>query len=68
MRGSILLKALLLLVVCIVGIGFYRGWFVLSRQGGGAGDPKVEVNLTVDPEKAKEDVQALESKVREATD
>lgn len=45
---------LIVIAVVFVGIGFYRGWFVLST-GNVAGSNKVDVNLTVDPDKVKAD-------------
>ncbi len=59
-----LFRLLFVLVLCVAAIGFYRGWFVLSSQGSN-GSSKVEVQLTVDPDKAKDDARAVESKVRE---
>jgi hypothetical protein len=68
MRKMTLFKVLVVLVLCVVGVGFYRGWFVLASHGGG-GDQgnKVEVQLTVDPDKAKDDARAVGAKVRELT-
>lgn len=45
---------LIVVAVVLVGVGFYRGWFVLS-SGQQAGSNKVDVNLTVDTDKVKED-------------
>jgi cell division septal protein FtsQ len=45
------------LVCCLVGVGFYRGWFAVSSRT----EPethKVDVNLTVDTEKIKEDAKS----------
>jgi hypothetical protein len=67
MRKMTLFKVLVVLVLCVVGLGFYRGWFVLSSQGGSAGDNKVDVNLTVDPDKAKQDARMVEAKARGLT-
>jgi hypothetical protein len=64
MRKTSLLKVFVVLVLCVVALGFYRGWFVLSSQSGGGGGNQVDVNLTVDPDKAKEDVMAVEEKAR----
>lgn len=61
-----LFKVLLVLVLCIVGVGFYRGWFVLRSNEGGDGN-QVEVQLTVDPDKASDDAKAVERKAREMT-
>ena len=62
-----LFKVFVVLVLCVVGIGFYQGWFVLASHGGGDEGNTVEVNLTVDPDKAKEDANAVEAKAREMT-
>jgi hypothetical protein len=54
---------LFVLIVCLVGIGFYRGWFALSRSGPDTGSGKVNINLTVDPDKAKQDAEQVKDKV-----
>jgi len=68
MRKMTLFKVLVVLVLCVVGVGFYRGWFVVASHRGSGDTNKVEVNLTVDPDKAAEDAKAVETKVRELTD
>jgi hypothetical protein len=67
MRKMTLFKVLVVLVLCVVGLGFYRGWFVLASHGGGDEGNKVEVQLTVDPDKAKDDATAVGAKARELT-
>jgi hypothetical protein len=66
-----LLVVLVLLVVGIAGLGFYRGWFSLSTD---STDHKPSATITVDKdkihadeEKAKEKVQGLGQKVKEKT-
>jgi hypothetical protein len=57
-----LLVILLLLVVCVVGLGFYLGWFSLSTSR----DPNTGrsgVNLTIDQDKMKGDVKKAKEKV-----
>jgi hypothetical protein len=61
MRG--LVRWLLILVVCLVGIGLYRGWFTLSRQN--APGDKVDIDVSVNKQKMKSDVQKVEKKVKE---
>ena len=58
--------SLIALAIVVVGVGFYQGWFVLSssRQ---AEDHKVGVNLTVDPDKMKEDAAKAKEKTTELT-
>lgn len=41
------------LLLCVVGFGFYRSWFSLSSSGPGTGSSKVKISLTVDPDKMK---------------
>ena len=64
MKKMTLLKVAVVLILCFVGLGFYRGWFVLSSQHSQPGDNKIDVNLTVDPDKAKEDAESVETKAR----
>jgi hypothetical protein len=60
-----LIKVLVVLLICLVGIGFYRGWFSLSSPNPDAGDDKVNINMTVDKGKMKSDVKKAEEKVKE---
>jgi hypothetical protein len=62
-RSSI--TVLFVLLVCVVALGFYRGWFSLSSHGPDAGSNKVNVNLTVDQGKMQEDAEALKHKAAE---
>lgn len=59
-----LLGVLAVLAICIIGIGFYRDWFVLSGKKADVGN-KVKVGLTVDPDKAKEDVKSVKEGVKD---
>lgn len=45
-----------ILVICV---GFYRGWFAFSTPAAGTGSNKVNVELTVDPDKVKSDVEMV---------
>ncbi len=63
-----LIKVLVVLAICVAGLGFYRGWFSLSGSGRDADSNKVEVSLTVDPDKMKEDAEKVEEKTAELTD
>lgn len=53
---------LLLIVVVVIGVGFYRGWFAVSG-GREAVSHKVDLNLTVDPDKAQADAEIVKDKV-----
>ena len=55
---------LIVLLICIAGVGFYRGWFSFSSNRD-TGSNKVDVSLTVDPDKAKEDMGKMKEKTTE---
>lgn len=67
MRRMTLFNVLVVLVLLVVGIGFYQGWFILSGNKGGDESNKVEIQLTVDPDKVKEDAKTVEAKARDLT-
>ena len=52
----------------MIGVGFYRGWFALSKSDDDAGKNKVNVNLTVDGDKMQEDAEAVKKKAAELTE
>jgi hypothetical protein len=62
-----LFPVLAVLLILVVGLGFYRGWFALSRSASDAGSNKVNVNLTVDPDKMKADTKMVEEKTLRPT-
>ncbi len=57
-----LITVLAVIALCVVGFGFYRGWFALSSPSSGTGSNQVNVNLTVDPDKVKADAESLKLK------
>ena len=60
-----LIKVLVVLLICLVGLGFYRGWFTLSTRDHDVNDNKVNVNMSVDEGKMKSDVKKAKEKVKE---
>ena len=60
-----IITVLLVLVVGVVAVGFYRGWFTLSSRNPDAGSNKVNVNLTLDRDKMQEDASAVQKKTTE---
>ncbi len=58
---------LITLAILVVGLGFYRGWFALSRPAPDAGSNKVNINLATDPDKMKQDAEAVKDKATELT-
>lgn len=57
---------LIVLAIIVVSVGFYRGWFSVSGSRE-AVSHKVDVNLTVDPDKVKEDAEIVKAKAKELT-
>jgi hypothetical protein len=63
-----LIVILAVVVVVAVSLGFYRGWFTMSTDSG-LDNNKVEINLTVDPDKAREDAEeAVDNVVPDSLD
>ena len=58
---------LIAIAILVVGLGFYRGWFALSRPAPDAGSNKVNINLTLDPDKVKQDAETVKGKTAEFT-
>ena len=52
-------RVLMVLAILAVAVGFYRGWFSLSTPAADTGSNKVNVELTVDPDKVKSDVKSV---------
>lgn len=61
-----IINTLLLLVACVLAIGFYRGWFTITSQQD-VDTRKVNINVTVDTEKVKEDTEKVKSKTAALT-
>jgi hypothetical protein len=62
-----LTAVLIAIAILVVGLGFYRGWFALSRPAPDAGSNKVNINLATDPDKMKQDVEMVRDKATELT-
>jgi len=56
-----------LLIVGIVGVAFYRGWFVMSSDRDSA-DQKINTTFTIDEEKIQEDKDKVHQFVDRARD
>jgi hypothetical protein len=61
------IAVVLVLVLCVVGLGFYRGWFTLSSHSSGTESNKVDINLSMDGDKVKEDAETVKEKTAELT-
>lgn len=57
---------LTLLTGIVVSVGFYRGWISVSGSRD-AVSQKVDVSLTVDPEKAEADAELVKDKAKDLT-
>ena len=62
------LRVLLFLALLVAVVGFFRGWFSFSSQGPDASTQKVDINLTVDPQKMKDDADKVREKTNELTE
>jgi hypothetical protein len=51
-----------LLLIGIVGVGFYRGWFQLSTD---TANPRPSATITVDKDKIHADEQQAKEKIRD---
>ncbi len=60
-----LIKLLVVLVICFVAIGFYLGWFSLSRPNPETDGNKANIDVSVDKAKMKSDIKKAEGKVKE---
>lgn len=59
-----LLVLIFVVLLCVVGFGFYRGWFSTTTS---TQDHKTNVNLTVDRDKIQDDVNSLKKQTSIAT-
>ncbi len=59
--------ALFVIAILVVGLGFYRGWFAVSRPAADEGSNKVNIALEADPDKMKQDAKIVTDKATEMT-
>ncbi len=62
-----LVAALTVLAILVVAVGFYRGWFAVSRPTPDADSNLVNINLAADPDKMKQDAEMVKYKATELT-
>ncbi len=58
---------LIVVVICVVVVGFYRSWFTVSSPSTNAESHQVNVSVTVDPDKVKADAETVKEKAAELT-
>jgi hypothetical protein len=61
----LLLKLAVVLVICLVIIGFWQHWFSISRTSTADADGKTDFNVSVDKTKMKADVKKAKEMVKE---
>ena len=62
---SAIAEVLLMLTLCVVVVGFGRGWFALSSKNSETQTNKVDVNLVVDREMINTDAQSMKARATE---
>jgi hypothetical protein len=55
---------MIVLLVVVGGVGFYRGWFTFTTEHKDGADNKVGLKVEIDKDKIKADAEAASSKVR----
>jgi len=61
----LLVKLLVVSLICLVGVGFYLGWFSLTNSTPDAEGGKMNINVSVDKDKAKSDFKKATEKIKE---
>ncbi len=62
---GLLLKLAVVLVICLVIIGFWQGWFTISRNPAPDADGKTNISVSVDRNKMKTDLKKAKEEVKE---
>jgi hypothetical protein len=57
-----LFALVVIIAVCVAGLGFYRGWFNLSTEGS---DHETDMTISVDRAKIRGDEEKVENSVRD---
>jgi hypothetical protein len=55
---------MIVLLVVVIGVGFYRGWFAFTTEHKEGQDNKVGLKVEIDKDKIKSDAEAARNKVR----
>ena len=55
---------MIILLMVIIGVGFYRGWFTFTTEHKDGADNKVGVKVEIDKDKIQADAEAARNKVR----
>jgi len=54
---------LIVLAICLVGIGIYRGWFTFSSPTRDPAGDRVDINVSVNPRRIDADAGKVERQV-----
>lgn len=54
-----LITVVVLLAICVAGVGLYRGWFTVSQPDSTPGSNEVNLQLKTDVDKIKADADAV---------
>ena len=57
-----LCAVVIVLAILVVGLGFYRGWFALSRPASDAGSNTVNINLATHTGQNEKDAEMVTEK------
>jgi hypothetical protein len=60
-----LIRGLFVLLLCLVGIGLYRGWFTFSNPSRDTVNSKINISVSVDPGKLEADAETARKKIAE---
>jgi hypothetical protein len=60
-----LVRWVVVLLVCLGGIGLYLGWFTFSSSTPGSDSDRTNIDVSVDKSKIKADVKKAEEKIKE---
>lgn len=60
-----LISVLVVAIICVAAVGFYRGWFTLSGPNRDGDGNRVNIGLSVDPAKVKADAAQAQDKASE---
>jgi hypothetical protein len=63
-----LIRLAVLLVVCVIAIGLYRGWFAVSSTTNKGTRDEIDVKATINRQKIESDVQKVEKKLGEGVE
>ena len=61
-----MLRLAMTLLICILVVGFYMGWFSFSRSPSDPQSDKVNINVSVDENKVRSDLQKAEQNLSQA--